>query len=149
MSYSINLSGEGSILTSNIDAVVKKKASVTHMVATDEHLYVLYSNSSFEILSAADVNQVVKASANLGDVTTFALNSGKKEIWGCDKKGAILIFNAEDLSKVDPGKEIKTIYGHPGLSIAASPDGGSIMAVGDAKGYTTIFDGASGDQKHY
>ena len=140
---------EGPYLKSMKDTIVKKKSSVSHMVATEQHVYVLYSNSSFEILNAENIEEVVKSVGNMGDIVSFALSANKKEIWACDKKGFIQIFSSEDLSKIDAGKEIKTVYGHPGLSMGSSNDGGSMIVVGDVKGYTTVFDTASREQKFY
>ena len=59
----------------------------------------------------------------------------------------VKILNADTLQP-EEGEELKTVYGHPAMSMAASSDG-SLVAVGDTKGYVTVFDTASRSQKCY
>ena len=56
-------------------------------------------------------------------------------------------MNADTL-EASQGDELKTVYGHPAVSMASSTDG-SLVAVGDTKGYVTVFDVASRAQKNY
>lgn len=83
------------------------------------------------------------------EMAAMALSQSRNELWMCDNQGFVHIFDAGNLSKVDPGKEIKTVYGHPGTMIGASNQGGALMVVGDAKGYSTIFDVETREQKGY
>jgi WD40 repeat protein len=46
------------------------------------------------------------------------------------------------------GVELKTVHGHPCLSISCSPDGKQ-LAVGDTKGFVTLFDTTSKAQTNY
>ena len=46
------------------------------------------------------------------------------------------------------GVELKTVHGHPCLSISCSPDGKQLV-VGDTKGYVTLFDASSKAQTNY
>jgi len=106
---------------------------------------VLYTNQSFEILSSEDIEKVIVAKQDLGfgDLTAFAVCEAKNELWLSDKKGFAHIVDLATLNSIDAGKELKTIYGHPGLSMASSHNGGAFIALSDTKGYTTVFEAES------
>jgi WD40 repeat protein len=88
---------------------------------------------------------MVVENKNVGEVVAMALTGN--QLWVADSKGFVKILNADTL-KPEEGEEIKTVYGHPGLSMDSSIDG-TLVAVGDTKGYVTIYDVASRTQKSY
>jgi hypothetical protein len=74
-----------------------------------------------------------------GEIVCMALAGN--QLWLSDENGLVKILNADTL-KVEEGDELKTVYGHPAVSMASSADG-SFVAVGDTKGYVTVYDVAS------
>lgn len=77
--------------------------------------------------------------------------AAKNEVWVCDEKGFVHILDAMTLAPIaeSEGLGLKTVYGHQAMCMAASNDNGSLIAVGDAKGYITVFDSATRTQKFY
>lgn len=115
------------------------------MVASETMLYALFTDKSIQILKADDISQILVENKNAGEIMAMALTG--KQLWVADQKGFVHILNADTL-KPEEGEELKTVYGHPAVSMASSSDG-TLVAVGDTKGYVTIFDAASRSQKSY
>jgi WD40 repeat protein len=88
---------------------------------------------------------MVLETKDAGEIVAMALTGN--QLWVADQKGIVKILNADTL-KPEEGEELKTVYGHPAVSMASSSDG-TLVAVGDTKGYVTIFDAASRTQKSY
>ena len=134
-------------LKSQYEEFVKKGSSILKMVATEELLYVLYNDRSIEILKADDIKQSVasiKSVDGAKDIVAMAL--AKNQLWVSDKDGMVFVLAADTLAKETDG--LKTVYGHQAMSMAASADG-SLVAIGDTKGYLTLFDCESRSQKSY
>ena len=79
-------------------------------------------------------------------MTTFTYVSASDELWIGDNKGFIHCLDGQSLALKGDQQEIKTHYGHPCHSMTSSAE---LVAVGDAKGYTTIYDAASKENKQY
>ena len=56
-----------------------------------------------------------------------------------DSKGFAHFYDATTLTPMADVAPIKSVYGHPCHSAAFSHDG-SKFAIGDAKGYVTVYD---------
>lgn len=138
--YSVDDNG----LTS-VGDLCKKHSSVLQMIATESLVYALYTDKSIQILKAEDVGQLVSETKTAGEIVAMALTGN--QLWVADNKGFVHVLNADTL-KPEEGEELKTVYGHPTISMASSSDG-SLVAVGDAKGYVTVFDASSRSQKSY
>jgi WD40 repeat protein len=130
---------------SSVGELKKKHSSVLQFIATESMVYALFTDKSIHILKADDVHQTVAENKTAGDIVGMALAGS--QLWVADSKGFVHILNADTL-KPEEGDELKTVYGHPALSVASSADG-SLVAVGDTKGYVTVFDAASRSQKSY
>ena len=115
------------------------------MIATDTFVYALYTDKSIQILKADDIHQMVSENKTAGEIVCMALAG--TQLWVSDQKGLVHILNADTL-KLEEGEELKTVYGHPAVSMASSADG-SLVAIGDTKGYVTVYDVASRSQKSY
>jgi ligand-binding sensor domain-containing protein len=116
------------------------------MIATEDKVYVLYLNKSFEVLKAEDIEAVEARSDNVGEMSSFAVDSARNEIWMADDKGGLFVFDGSTLNKIELEKDIKTQYGHPAISMAFS---NGVLAVGDTKGYVTMVDCAAREIKSY
>ena len=129
------------------------------MVASESHVYVLYNDKSLEVLKADAIDQVVAKTTQMkdlgaakGELTGLAYCEAKNEVWVSDVQGFVHILDGSTLAAVKPESEaieLKTVYGHPATFIAHSKDRGSLMAVGDTKGYVTVFDTETRSQKFY
>ena len=148
MQYKIE-TGESTILTPVKADFVKKHSSVLKMQATDAHLFVLHTNHSFHVLDAEDIEKVVvsKDDLGIGNISTFALDKTRNEIWFADDKGFLHVFDSATLEKISIEGELKTHYGHPAQSMAVSSAG--LLAVGDTKGYVTVLSCADRTIKSY
>lgn len=113
-------------------------------MATETLLYTLFYDKSIQILKADDPKQVVAETKTVGEIVAMALAGS--QLWVADNKGVVKILNADTLQP--EGEELKTVYGHPAVSMNSSKDG-SMVAVGDTKGYVTLFDTATRAQKSY
>ena len=109
------------------------------MIATETMVYILYSDKSIQIVKADDIHQMVAENKSAGEIVCMALAGS--QLWVSDNKGFVHILNADTL-KAEEGEGIKTVYEHPAVSMASSADG-SLVAVGDTKGYVTLYDVAS------
>lgn len=133
---------------------LEKSASVMGWVCTEEKIYALYSNKAIEIMNAVNPAESIKAVGKLavgaakGDYTGLAYVASKNELWVCDSKGFITVLDGDTLDPVHLD-QMKTCNGHPASCIVVSNDGGSMVAVGDTKGYTTILDTETKTQKAY
>jgi len=74
------------------------------MISTADHLYILYTDKTIEITSAANIEEVVKKSDKLDNLGTskgesvgISLSSELKELYVADDKGFIHVFDAESL----------------------------------------------------
>jgi hypothetical protein len=74
-----------------------------------------------------------------GEIYTFGL-SKNEQVWISDDLGFIYMLD-NDLNIVE-SDDIKTVYGHPALSIQFSneTEGQQLVAFGDSKGYITVLD---------
>jgi WD40 repeat protein len=140
MQFSVNDSG----LTS-VGELQKKHSSLVQMIATETMVYALFLDRSIQILKAEDISQMVVENKAAGEIVAMALAGS--QLWVADKEGAVKVLNADTLQP-EEGEALKTVYGHPALSMNSSSDG-SLVAVGDTKGYVTIFDAATRAQKTY
>lgn len=129
----------------SVGDLIKKHSSVLQMIATETLIYTLYTDKSIQILKAEDISQMVLETKSVGEIVAMALTGN--QLWVADTKGFVKILNADTL-KQEEGEELKTVYGHPAVSMTSSSDG-TLVAVGDTKGYVTIFDAASRTQKSY
>ena len=129
----------------SVGELKKKHSSVFQMIATETMVYTLYTDKSIQIVKADDIHQMVAENKTAGEIVCMALAGS--QLWLSDTKGLVHILNADTL-KAEEGDEIKTVYGHPAVSMASSADG-SLVAVGDTKGYVTLYDVASRSQKCY
>lgn len=134
MQFSIEDSG----LTSACD-LKKKHSSICQMVATDTSLHALFTNGDLHTLDVDDIH-TVKQEHKVKDVVCMA--QAGDDLWLADKKGFVFTTSMSE------DERLKSEYGHPSMSMAASADG-SLLAVGDTKGYVTIFDVASKTKKAY
>jgi len=144
----------GPSLTSVLPDFIKRQASAEDMIATDEFVYVLYLDKSIHMLKADNIAEVVKDSGKLdslgeakGEVSCFALSPSRNELVIGDTKGFMHVLDASTLA-LKGSPPIKSVYGHPVTSVAASHDG-KLLAAGDAKGYVTIYDAETHEQKSY
>jgi WD40 repeat protein len=140
LQYSVDDSG-----LKSVGELQKKHSSVLQMIATESLVYALYTDKSIQVLKADDIHQMVCENKSLGEIVGMALATN--QLWVADAKGLVHILSADTL-KPEEGEQLKTVYGHPAMSLASSADG-SLVAVGDTKGYVTIFDTASRSQKCY
>jgi len=139
-----------------IKEFIKKNGTVLTMTASDEHLYVLYHDMSLEILKADDISKEVAKVGQLknlgvakGEIASIAHVSAKNELWVSDIKGFVHILDATTLAPVED-VELKTVYGHPAVSMAScNNEESSLIALGDKNGYITVFDANTREQKFY
>lgn len=117
------------------------------MIATEKVVYVLYSDKTLEALDASDIEKSVAKTAKLeklgeaaGEAVTFAYVEHNQQIWVGDNKGFVHCLNSESLELLKDIAPLKTHYGHPCHSMTSQ---GDRVAVGDSKGYTTIYDASS------
>lgn len=82
-----------------------------------------------------------------GDASCFAVCEMRNEIIVGDNKGFIHILDATTLASKGEAP-LKTHNGYECISACTSPDG-TKFAVGDAKGYVTVFDFESREQLCY
>lgn len=139
---------DSGVLTSKYPEIFKKSSSVIQMIASEDKLFMLYSNRSIEIAKAEDMKEsllTVKQVEGTKEIQAMALCAAKNELWVGDKDGLVYILSADTLEKVQ--EPLKTVYGHPVMSMASSSDG--LIAVGDTKGYVTLFEAESRAQKCY
>jgi WD40 repeat protein len=130
LQYSVDDSG-----LKSVGELQKKHSSVLQMIATESLVYALYTDKSIQVLKADDIHQMVCENKSLGEIVGMALATN--QLWVADAKGLVHILSADTL-KPEEGEQLK----------ASSADG-SLVAVGDTKGYVTIFDTASRSQKCY
>jgi len=129
----------------------KKHISAKHILATEDLVYVLYNDKSIQILKASHVGTTLVEKMGLklegnAEVSSMALHG--KELWVSDNKGNVHILDADTLMPKEIETPLKTVYGHPAISMAASTEA-SLVAVGDAKGYVTFFSTESRQQTTY
>lgn len=131
---------------------VKKHASATCMVTDGEHVYILFSDKSIEKCAGDNIEKVIAKTdkltslgASKGEAVTITVGGDK--LYVGDSKGFMHKFNSGDLKPCGQD-ELKTIYGHPCMSIDVSKDG-KYVAVGDVKGYVTVWDATSDAQMSY
>lgn len=144
----------GMSLCSMLPDFVKKHASVLDSIATEEVVYVFYVDKTIQALKFDNIEEVLKDSGKLenlgdakGEAACFAIFPKRNEMLIGDDKGFAHFYDATTLTKLDV-PPIKTDKGHPIHSVAFSNDG-SKFAIGDAKGYVTIFDTESKAQLCY
>jgi WD40 repeat protein len=130
---------------SSFGELQKKHSSLVQLIATETMVYALFLDRSIQILKADDIGQVVSENKSLGEIVCMALAGSL--LWVADKDGAVKVLNADTLQP-EEGEALKTVYGHPAMSMNSSSDG-SLVAVGDTKGYVTVFDAATRAQKAY
>lgn len=126
------------------------------MIATESELIIFYSDKTIEIRHADDIAECKKKSTKMvdlgaakGDAVAISLVSSKNEIWVADNKGMVNILSSETLEPLADTPELKTKYGHAAVCMTTSHDGGSLVAVGDTKGYVTVFDAETRAEKCY
>ena len=139
---------------------IKKKGSFLSVIATEEHLYVLYNDKSLEVLNIADYETVAAFDQpTIGNdhqinAMTLVKNESwnKNELWVSDSKGHIHFLEADTLKVIEyktiEGKEVKTVYGHAGLCMAGNHDH-TLVSIGDVKGHITTINTTTRDQVAY
>lgn len=122
-----------------------KHASPALMQATESLLYIMYFDKSMQILKADNIEECVAESPKLeevgeakGKATCFAVCEARNEMIVCDNKGYAHIFDATTLAPKGEAA-MQTHYMKECISVAVSPDN-TKFAVGDSKGYVTVFD---------
>jgi WD40 repeat protein len=120
------------------------------MQATDKFLYGLTFKGDLVIRNADNLSEVVKTKANAAkaDATCMAVSEVSNTIWLGDKTGAVTVLDADTLEPVELPAALKTKQG-AASHMAASPGGGALIALGDAKGFVSVFDTATKTLKVY
>lgn len=122
---------------------VKQEAIIERLEATGDAVFSL-ANQKLSKSDAADISKVTltkdftELPADQRAVTSFCVSAARNEIWVGNDKGQIFVLDTTNLNLFSLDKEVKTCYGHPVQSMAASADG-KYVAVGDTKGYVTVF----------
>lgn len=118
------------------------------MIASEDKLFMLYNDRSLEIAKAEDMKESihsVKQVEGTKEIVAMAHVASKNELWVGDKDGLVYILSADTLQvQAEP---LKTVYGHPVMSMASSSDG--LVAIGDTKGYVTVVESETRAQKCY
>lgn len=111
------------------------------MQATDKFLYGLTFKGELVVRNADNISEVVKTKANpaKADATCMAVSEVSNTIWIGDKTGGVTVLDAETLEPVEVPAALKTHQG-AATTMAASPSGGALIALGDAKGFVNVFD---------
>ena len=144
----------GMSLCSVLPDFIRKHASVLDSIATEEVVYLFYHDKSIQMLKADNIEEVLKDSGKLeglgdakGEAACFTVSPKRNEMLIGDDKGFAHFYDASTLTKLDV-PPIKTQHGHPIHSLAFSNDG-TKFAIGDAKGYISIFDCETKAQLNY
>lgn len=129
---------------------IKNEGTLKMMQATDKFLYGLTFKGELVIRNADNLSEVVKTKADpaKADAVCMAVSEATNTIWIGDKTGAVTVLDAESLAPVELPAPLKTKLGAASY-MAASHDGGNLIALGDAKGFVSIFDAASKTLKMY
>lgn len=105
-------------------------------------------------MKSDNIEEVLKDSGKLenlgdakGEAQCFTVYPTRNEMLIGDDKGFAHFYDATTLTKLDV-PPIKTCYGHACHSVAFSNDG-TKFAVGDAKGYITLYDYETKNQLCY
>lgn len=150
----LKMSDTDNTLASIDDTMTKKDSNIAQMIATEEILYILYTNKTIEAVKADLITEIIAKSDKLdslggkGEATAMGLCTVNGELWIGDKQGKIHIFDATTL-KLKEECDLATEYGKEVSMFASSNDKGKLMAVGDKDGYVTFFDAETKVKKNY
>lgn len=141
-------------LCSVLPDFIRKHASVLDSIATEDVIYIFYVDKTIQVVKADNIEEVLKDSGKLeslgdakGEAACFAVCPKRNEMLIGDDKGFAHFYDATTLTKLDV-PPIKTQHGYPIHSVAFSNDG-TKFAIGDSKGYVSLFDIESKAQINY
>ena len=130
---------------------LKAAGTIKMMHATEELLYGVTFKGELIVFNANNLEEVVAKKDNpskTGDVTAMAVSESTGTVWVADKKGFVHVLDAKTLEPVEVPSELKTKE-KEGTYLVASNDQGSMIALGDAKGYVSVFDASARAFKFY